>query len=288
MQLKIRDRNWNYGALVSEAAWTRIQCTQMDRHSSLISLWLQLELCAMAILLSKGEIRCYCDAPHCVATGYMCKSELNACFSKLLDPQNTNSPLTHGCLDSIASTTSEMCRAKVTENHAGLSAKLECCHDDMCNYRGLHDVLSHARGDVSDHSTRYQPDSSRNLITRVQDLTSSKELWFRAAVIAVPIAGGLILVLLIMLALRMLRSENKRLQDQRQQMLSRLHYSFHGHHTKKGQVAKLDLECMVPVTGHENCCLTCDKMRQADLGNDKILSLVHWGMYSGHGKLEFV
>lgn len=86
----------------------------------------------------------------------------------------------------------------------------------------------------------------------------------------------------------MLRSENKRLRDQRQQMLSRLHYSFHGHHSKKGQVAKLDLECMVPVSGHENCCLTCDKMRQADLSNDKILSLVHWGMYSGHGKLEFV
>uniref|UniRef100_A0A8C3L9Z2 BMP and activin membrane bound inhibitor n=1 Tax=Chrysolophus pictus TaxID=9089 RepID=A0A8C3L9Z2_CHRPC len=85
-----------------------------------------------------------------------------------------------------------------------------------------------------------------------------------------------------------LRSENKRLQDQRQQMLSRLHYSFHGHHSKKGQVAKLDLECMVPVTGHENCCMTCDKMRHSDLSNDKILSLVHWGMYSGHGKLEFV
>ena len=135
---------------------------------------------------------------------------------------------------------------------------------------------------------RYQHDGNRNLITKVQELTSSKELWFRAAVIAVPIAGGLILVLLIMLALRMLRSENKRLQEQRQQMLSRLHYSFHGHHSKKGQVAKLDLECMVPVSGHENCCLTCDKMRQADLSHDRILSLVHWGMYSGHGKLEFV
>lgn len=163
---------------------------------------------------------------------------------------------------------------------------LECCHDDMCNYRGLHD-LAHTR-DSTDHG-RYPQDSSRSLVTRVQELASAKEVWFRAAVIAVPIAGGLILVLLIMLALRMLRSENKRLQDQRQQMLSRLHYSFHGHHTKKGHhVAKLDLECMVPVSGHENCCLTCDKMRQADLGNDKILSLVHWGMYSGHGKLEFV
>lgn len=260
----------------------------MDRHSSYIFIWLQLELCAMAVLLTKGEIRCYCDAAHCVATGYMCKSELSACFSRLLDPQNTNSPLTHGCLDSLAST-ADICQAKQAQNHSGTAMPtLECCHEDMCNYRGLHDVLSPPKGEVSGQGNRYQHDGSRNLITKVQELTSSKELWFRAAVIAVPIAGGLILVLLIMLALRMLRSENKRLQDQRQQMLSRLHYSFHGHHSKKGQVAKLDLECMVPVSGHENCCLTCDKMRQADLSNDKILSLVHWGMYSGHGKLEFV
>lgn len=124
-------------------------------------------------------------------------------------------------------------------------------------------------------------------MTQVQELASTKEVWFRAAVIAVHIAGGLILVLLIMLALRMLRSKNKRFQDQRQQMLSRLHYSFHSNQNKKGHVAKLDLECMLPVTGHENCCLACDKMRQADLGNDTILSLVRWGMYSGQSNLEF-
>ncbi|XP_068615966.1 LOW QUALITY PROTEIN: BMP and activin membrane-bound inhibitor homolog [Brachionichthys hirsutus] len=261
----------------------------MDRQSGFGSIWLQLELCAMAVLLTKGEIRCYCDAPHCVATGYMCKSELNACFTKVLDPLSANSPLTHGCLDPVAG---GVCGgggggSRSVDVLSGASAAaLDCCHDDMCNYRGLHD-LAHTR-DSTDHG-RYQPDGgSRHLVTRVQELASAKEVWFRAAVIAVPIAGGLILVLLIMLALRMLRSENKRLQDQRQQMLSRLHYSFHGHHTKKGHVAKLDLECMVPVTGHENCCLTCDKMRQADPGGDKLLSLVHWGMYSGHGKLEFV
>ncbi|XP_038131101.1 BMP and activin membrane-bound inhibitor homolog [Cyprinodon tularosa] len=252
----------------------------MERQSSFISIWLQLELCAMAVLLTKGEIRCYCDAPHCVATGYMCKSELNACFTKVLDPLSANSPLTHGCLVPV-SNAADVCSSQ----RAADSLTLECCHDDMCNYRGLHD-LGHSR-DSAD--SRYPADgSNRNLVTRVQELASAKEVWFRAAVIAVPIAGGLILVLLVMLALRMLRSENKRLQDQRQQMLSRLHYSFHGHHTKKGHVAKLDLECMVPVTGHENCCLTCDKMRQAEPGGDRIMSLVHWGMYSGHGKLEFV
>ncbi|XP_026132775.1 BMP and activin membrane-bound inhibitor homolog a [Carassius auratus] len=261
----------------------------MDRHSSLVSLWFQLELCAMAVLLTKGEIRCYCDAPHCVATGYMCKSELNACFTKVLDPLNTNSPLTHGCVDSLLNA-ADVCSSKHVDVSSGSSSPVECCHDDMCNYRGLHD-LTHPRGDSTD---RYYS-SNQNLITRVQELASAKEVWFRAAVIAVPIAGGLILVLLIMLALRMLRSENKRLQAQRQQMLSRLHYSFHGHHhAKKGHVAKLDLECMVPVTGHENCCLGCDKLRQTELctgggsGGERLLSLVHWGMYTGHGKLEFV
>lgn len=259
----------------------------MDRHSSSIFVWLQLELCAMAVLLTKGEIRCYCDAAHCVATGYMCKSELSACFSRLLHPHNTNSPLTHGCLDSLSST-ADICRAKEAQNHSGPPVPtLECCHEDMCNYRGLQDVLSPPKGDPSGQGSRH-PQDSRNLIPKAQELATSKELWFRAAVIAVPIAGGLILVLLITLALRMLRSENKRLQERQQQMLSRLHYSFHGHHSKKGQVAQLDLECMVPVSGHENCCLTCDKMRQVDLGHERLLSLVHWGMYGGHGKLEFV
>lgn len=159
---------------------------------------------------------------------------------------------------------------------------------------------------TKDHN-RYQLDSAnRNLVTRVQELSSAREVWFRAAVIAVPIAGGLVLVLLVMLALRMLRSESKRLRDRRQQMLSRLHYSFHGHHhhhhglhhhglhhSHHGlglhhQTKKLDLECMVPVSGHENCCLSCDKTRQGESAGERVLSLVHWGMYSGHGKLEFV
>lgn len=99
--------------------------------------------------LFSGEIRCYCDAAHCVATGYMCKSELSACFSRLLDPQNTNSPLTHGCLDSLAST-ADICQAKQAQNHSGTTMPtLECCHEDMCNYRGLHDVLSPPKGESS-------------------------------------------------------------------------------------------------------------------------------------------
>lgn len=89
-----------------------------------------------------GEIRCYCDAPHCVTTGYMCKSELNACFTKVVDPLNTNSPIIHGCLDPIANA-GDICSISLTATDAlteALPSTLECCHDDMCNYRGLHDL----------------------------------------------------------------------------------------------------------------------------------------------------
>ena len=42
------------------------------------------------------------------------------------------------------------------------------------------------------------------------DTYHNKELWFKAAVIAVPIAGGFILVFLVLLAVRMLRNDSRR------------------------------------------------------------------------------
>lgn len=75
----------------------------------------------------------------------MCKSELNACFTKVLDPLNTNSPLTHGCLDPLLNS-ADLCASKSLDISGISSSPVECCHDDMCNYRGLHD-LAHPRGD---------------------------------------------------------------------------------------------------------------------------------------------
>lgn len=76
----------------------------------------------------------------------MCKSELNACFTKVLDPLNANSPLTHGCLDPIANA-ADVCSSSSRRSDSfvgALAATLECCHEDMCNYRGLQD-LAHPR-----------------------------------------------------------------------------------------------------------------------------------------------
>lgn len=86
-----------------------------------------------------GEIRCYCDSPHCVATGYMCKSELNACFTRVLDPRSSKSPLSHGCYEPVLNGGSA-CRADATHEAMHGPATLECCHEDMCNYRGPQDL----------------------------------------------------------------------------------------------------------------------------------------------------
>ncbi|XP_023660565.1 BMP and activin membrane-bound inhibitor homolog isoform X2 [Paramormyrops kingsleyae] len=259
----------------------------MDRHTSLISIWLQLELCAMAVLLIKGEIRCYCDAPHCVATGYMCKSPLNACFTRVLDPRNVNSPLGHGCVDSLAPL--DVCAPRGVEGAPGGSGAARCCHDDMCNYRGLRDLEP-----PKEHGGRHEQDGgTRSLITKVQELASAREVWFRAAVIAVPVAGGLILALLVMLALRMLRSESRSLRLQRQQTLARLQHGFRGHRhsNEKGlHPAKLDVGYGSPVAGlqSDGACPACDKMYTPVLGGQGILSLVHWETYRGPQKQEFV
>ena len=45
---------------------------------------------------------------------------------------------------------------------------------------------------------------------RYVDYISQRDLWFKAAVIAVPIAGGFILILLVLLAVRMLRHDSRR------------------------------------------------------------------------------
>ncbi|XP_059811642.1 BMP and activin membrane-bound inhibitor homolog isoform X2 [Hypanus sabinus] len=158
----------------------------MDRHPTLMAVWLQLELCVISILFTKGEIRCYCDGPQCVATGYMYQG------------------------------------AKKQRN-------------------------------------------SGNMNLAYQQKANTKEIWFRAAVIAVCIAGAFILVLLVVLALRMLRSENERLQRQHEQMISRLHYSFQEPPSEKVLVGNLDFESTVTIArDHENCCMVHNQQQHFD------------------------
>ncbi|XP_069760871.1 BMP and activin membrane-bound inhibitor homolog isoform X2 [Narcine bancroftii] len=230
-----------------------------------------------------GEIRCYCDGPQCVATGYMCKSQLSACFTRLLDPHDANSPLLHGCTDTFSNTT-EICHSQNSYHHKGHWSLLECCWEDMCNYKGLQEVLLHSGSSMSDRGAKNQRNSgNKNLADRQK--ANAREIWFRAAVIAVCVAGAVILALLVMLALRMLRSENKRLQRRHEQMVSRLQYSFQEPSTEKVLVGNLDGQLMV-ATGREqeNCSMVLNPQRPLDPYAEKLGSFIPWDVYSGHRK----
>lgn len=66
----------------------------------------------------------------------------------------------------------------------------------------------------------------------VDDRNQEKDLWFKAAVIAVPLAGGFILILLVLLAVRMLRTDtrrNKRLPQYRSRKMTKAQHFVADH-----------------------------------------------------------
>ncbi|XP_038057305.1 BMP and activin membrane-bound inhibitor homolog [Patiria miniata] len=162
-----------------------------------------LVLCSCTFRLVCGEVHCYCNSPRCSSSNYMCESQLG-CYSLLVDRQgNTNDPYLHGCIESI---TMEKCEeiarlnnetSTVPAESASQYQDLSCCFDSMCNFKDGSEINE----DLETFDDQY--------MTEPYEAASEQAVWFRAAVIAVPIAGACILIGLIMVAARMLRSEDK-------------------------------------------------------------------------------
>lgn len=78
-----------------------------------------------------------------------------------------------------------------------------------------------------------------------------RDLWFKAAVIAVPIAGGFILVLLVLLAVRMLRTDSRHhrrlIQIRRERSLTKAHMFISEHFPGK-------------ISARQHCSLFDDKV----------------------------
>ncbi|XP_077979120.1 BMP and activin membrane-bound inhibitor homolog isoform X1 [Glandiceps talaboti] len=185
-----------------------------------------------------GLIRCYCDAPDCVDSGYMCKSDIG-CYSEILEEKDSKPR--HGCMDShemlemcvldVTTTTQSPNRTDLEEIGARWPL-YKCCQHDMCNYNSLEDIQ------VKSNSNQQSTEDSQ-MDTAPDVVLQSKAVWFRAAVIAVPIAGGCILILLILLAVRMLKNEErrfKRLQAKRRETLSALHRGCYDNRNFKNHV----------------------------------------------------
>ncbi|CAH1790219.1 unnamed protein product [Owenia fusiformis] len=195
---------------------------------------LQLPPFIMAVFLwasyVRGEIRCYCNDASCVRDHYMCKSQAGKCFSKLAyDSEATQS--VHGCVEFLPEQDRNLCQGEEGDIIRTLGGAMEwpilmCCKDDMCNYidnfdinidinvQSPNDTLIDAKNKRRkiNSTSRYDP-------RLVEHLPSDGDVWFKAAVIAVPISGGFILVLLVLLAIRMLKSDSRR---QRHMQMRRL------------------------------------------------------------------
>ncbi|KAG8184798.1 hypothetical protein JTE90_001497 [Oedothorax gibbosus] len=153
-----------------------------------MELWFYFGALLVFVMSSvKGEIRCYCNQAPCVSTGYMCKSSA-LCFSDF------ESGL-HGC----------------AEKKCPRGEAAHCCADDMCNYAHVDMRLRNppVTGALEDN----EDDSTGR--TALLDASIRREVWFRAAVIATPVAGACVLALLAAAAARVLRQDARRLRDLR-------------------------------------------------------------------------
>lgn len=166
-----------------------------------------------AVLLgsvSADDIRCYCNLPACVSTGYMCKSAQGTCFSEVVDHSDL-SKTRHGCVELLSRPSNEC----ITHPNAKarVSPSLMCCNEDMCNYIDKLEIwiqvtkLNESYTGVSGGGNGNDGSSYFG-----QDAALRQDVWFKAATIAVPICGIFILILLVVLAVRMLRKDSKRHQ----------------------------------------------------------------------------
>lgn len=212
-------------------------------------------MCADVLVQVCGEIFCHCNLAACVSTGYMCKSRQELCFwdqASAWPSDVTGSGPYHwryGCVDLLADSEARSyksaglqdvgdavghsapherwdCNASLgDEVTGGARVHRRCCNHDMCNFD-----KDYRDGAPGSHSGRDfgEPIIAAGSLTRL--------LWFRAAVIAVPITGGFVLVLLVLLASRLLRRDAD--------LPSQSGHLVHGMHEPRKASAKSLVSCL--------------------------------------------
>nr|CAD7404741.1 unnamed protein product [Timema cristinae] len=144
-------------------------------------------------------VRCFCNLAQCVMTSYMCKSQGGGCFSDLtgyLDVYKAR----HGCVEMLERERQQQCHSP--------RPPLLCCYKDMCN----HVDSPEARLRFNETFIGLLNTSEGTRLYNSQQSNANNEIWFKAATIAVPICGALILVVLIALAIKILRKEQDRFE----------------------------------------------------------------------------
>ncbi|PSN45948.1 hypothetical protein C0J52_16546 [Blattella germanica] len=125
----------------------------------------------------------------------MCKSEGGGCFSDLEDYSDVYRAK-HGCLEMLDRRQQEHCHEP--GSNPAHPAVLWCCHKDMCNHID------------SPENFKFNTSEDRLFFNGAPQTPigyNNNEVWFKAATIAVPICGALILFVLIALAIKILRRD---------------------------------------------------------------------------------
>ncbi|XP_072949042.1 BMP and activin membrane-bound inhibitor homolog [Epargyreus clarus] len=147
-------------------------------------------------------VRCYCNTAQCVSTGYMCRSRRGGgCYSEL-PPRRHHAR--HGCLHHLADTEEEaLSHCQNAPSHGGPPPRehslLLCCFRDLCNHEDS--PVARARLNLTANDFDGSPVASE------KGAGYNGEVWFKAATIAVPVCGALILFLLVAVAVRLLKAD---------------------------------------------------------------------------------
>ncbi|XP_035217269.1 BMP and activin membrane-bound inhibitor homolog, partial [Stegodyphus dumicola] len=108
-----------------------------------LSACLQTALLLMSVFHTgissvKADVRCYCNLPVCVTSGYMCKSSLGICVSDFFDYSGDLWRSRHACLELISKNSQEMAPLECPDSDPELEKRTYptrlCCQEDMCNY----------------------------------------------------------------------------------------------------------------------------------------------------------
>jgi len=196
-----------------------------------MSGYLALILCILCFAnISNGDIRCHCNQPICVRTGYMCKSSgaSAACFLEHSGYANVDvtSDISrqHGCIELLPPHMRDMCEKDLQYNHNNqpnryhANKTIICCSEDMCNYVKNVDINIKIQTKTNETLTGTYSSSSANSLPN--------SIWFQVTVITVPIAGSIVLVMLIFTATRVLRQDSKR-QRQRAEIRKQRQFKTH-------------------------------------------------------------
>lgn len=154
--------------------------------------------------LKPDHVRCFCNLPTCVSTSYMCKSSSGGCYSEVDSMEEPGYRVNHGCIEYLNEPDCLLNTEEIVQKNEEPKRLLVCCTNDLCNHIDNPLTRKLINKSLEESEKKVQQHQHPEIY-----LYSDSEVWFRAATIAVPICGAVILFVLIALAVKILKNENR-------------------------------------------------------------------------------